>query len=180
MYDTSNYNFTKGDIGEEIGRRFLERKGYILYAPMKKEAHPFDRIAIKWDMKPMALDFKTYPSRLYYPDTGINYNHYLKYKEYPHDFYIFFIDEIRKKMYGNKFSELLKTITIANNIYPLIQSGKKGKKIYFPLDNMELYATLSPQTCKKLEKVSNSKHYVVNKTPKKFNIKWKENKSWIK
>ena len=103
------YNFKKGDIGESLIRKYLLSKGYFLYDNSNEGPHPCDNIATKWDMNFRPLDIKTYPRRCYYADTGINYSHFLTYFEANKDipFYIIFVDDISKKVYGNKLTNLL-------------------------------------------------------------------------
>lgn len=176
--DISKYNFEKGNFGEYLVRRALRKKGYMLASFEEGAAHPCDNIVSKWDMQFRALDIKTYPRRFYYPDTGINYDHYEKYLKSPNPFYLIFVDDIEKKIYGNSLCELNKRISVNGIIYPFMYGNGENKKMYFPLQSMELYTNLRDDTCEELRKLSNSNYYGKNKHPKKFDINWKKNVSW--
>jgi len=177
--DISEYNFEKGDIGEELVRRALRKKNYMLAFFEPGQAHPCDNIVTKWNMEFRALDIKTYPRRFYYPDTGINYSHYLKYIKIKDPFYLIFVDDIEKKVYGNSLFELNKKTTVNEVSYPFMQGSGDKKRIYFPLQNMEFYFGLPDDFCKELRGKSGGSYYDKNKQPKQFNINWQENKSWI-
>ena len=70
----------KGKIGEDIVRRYLEEKGYVVYKPVTEGAHAFDILAVKDKKTVIIADVKTKARRNYFPDTGINYKHYVEYK----------------------------------------------------------------------------------------------------
>ena len=146
----------KGNLGEEIISRFLERKGYVIYSPETKDkAHAFDRLAIKDKEQIIIAEIKTKARRNKYADTGIdkrNYDQYVKIQnKYNIPVFIFFVDEMLKKVYGNWLSKLIIPIIIEGKQYPLILNNI----IYFPLVNMINIAELSEQQITELKKLSN-------------------------
>ena len=51
--------------------------------------------------------------------------------------FIFFIDEMLKKIYGNFINKLTQEKSINHKKYPSIETARTGKKIiYFPIENM--------------------------------------------
>lgn len=172
----SEYNFEKGDIGEKLVRRALRQKGYMLATFEPGQAHPCDNIVSKWDMQFRALDIKTYPRRSFFPDTGINYSHYEKYIKSLNVFYLIFVDEIEKKVYGNKLEELDKQVFVNGLQYPYFDGHGDKRKVYFPLQSMEFYSNLSDDFCNELRKISTSSYKKTK--PKQFNINWQINESW--
>lgn len=152
----------KGTIGEQIVHAHLEKNGYIVYSPSTEGAHAFDRLAVRNKKDIIIAECKTKARRNYFPDTGIDCRHYDEYKyiENLHNIpvYIFFVDEMVKKVYGNELSileEPRKVKYVLNGTqrekhYPLVQGGI----IYFPIVAMEDIATLSASDCSKLISVS--------------------------
>jgi len=94
--DTKQYK--KGQMGEEIIREFLEKKGWIVYFPFtKNKAHYFDILATKNKEKVIAVDVKTKARLNKWAAQGINlksYNEYMKFIEKNKiPFYLIFIDD---------------------------------------------------------------------------------------
>lgn len=161
--DSSNWNnklsVLKGNFGECIVTDYLISKGYIPYRPDAPGAHPFDRLCASKDKKHIFIaEIKTKPARTYYPDTGINVGHYKDYlniqNKYGIDVFLFFVDQDKKRIYGNKLAELVKRIEVFHNnkklIYPLEQCGI----IYFPLKLMIDIWQLDSDECLKLNELS--------------------------
>ena len=70
----------KGEIGEQIIREYLEKKGWIVYFPFTKDkAHAFDILATKNKEKVFALDVKTKARLNNWPAQGINIKSYKEY-----------------------------------------------------------------------------------------------------
>lgn len=139
-----NNSLLRRNVGEKIVDRELSKRFY-LYSPNFPGSHPLDRIAIAkkgnyFENKCFLYDVKTKPRRLNYPDTGIDFQHYNKYKQISElnklDFFLFFVDEYVKEIYGNYIKKLSEpfTFTYKNKKldYPLIDSGI----IYFSLKKM--------------------------------------------
>ena len=70
----------KGNIGEDIVEKYIEKLGYIIYKPVTEKAHPFDRLCVRNKTEIFVAEIKTKPKRKYYPDTGFNYKHYKDYE----------------------------------------------------------------------------------------------------
>ena len=129
----------KGNAGEEIVKKFLKDKEYILYFPTNGP-HAFDMLAIKEKKEIFIAEVKAQARRNKYPDTGITKKHYDEYNyitdKYNIPFFIFFVDEMLREVYGNWLKELKKPIVVNSISYPLIQAGSTGIRIYFPLQVM--------------------------------------------
>lgn len=142
----------KGNIGEEIVKTYLEGKGYILYNPTTPGAHVFDNLATKDKTNIFVVEVKTKPRRLYYKDTGINYSHFKTYQEVAekHNLkvFIFFVDDIEEKIYGNELQNLTKSYYEKGKHYPLYEPH--SKIIYFPLANMVDIANLNEMQIKQI------------------------------
>jgi len=73
----------KGKIGEDIIRKYLEEKGWVVYFPFtKNKAHYFDMLATKDKEKVIAIDVKTKARFNKWNAQGINiksYNEYLNF-----------------------------------------------------------------------------------------------------
>jgi len=104
----------KGDFGEKIVRNYLEGKGFIIYEPLTDGAHSFDKLAIKNKRTIVIAEVKSKARMNFYNATGIDIKHFKEYKfigeKYNLPVYLFFVDEMLGKIYGNKLSELLKPV----------------------------------------------------------------------
>jgi len=100
----------KGDIGENIVRKYLEKQGYIVYQPKTKGAHYFDMLATKNKQEVIALDVKTKARLNIAAATGIDLKHYEDYKRLANTtqmpFYIYFVDEMEGKVYKQLLHKL--------------------------------------------------------------------------
>ena len=149
----------KGVLGETIIDRYLKSKNLIPYQAVYDGAHPFDRIIASPDKKNIYLaDAKTKARRTYYPDTGININHYMQY-EYLMDKYnirvfLFFVDEWQKKVYGNFLDLLQEEVLINHNGKDIKYPFKQGRIIYFPLTSMRDICELEDLEAEKLKQLS--------------------------
>jgi hypothetical protein len=97
----------KGTLGEQIGEAWLRKRGFHVYRPSDLEqAHPVDRIAIApGAMNALICDMKSKPVRTKYDDTGIDLEHWHRYRMLSeiHQMraLLVFIDEDLAKVYGN-------------------------------------------------------------------------------
>jgi hypothetical protein len=164
MFQNSNRN-QKGEIGEKIIRQRLEAKGYVVYRPVTEAAHAFDMMAIKDKTKAIALDVKTKSARRAFPDTGVDFNHFELYKAFAErhliDFWIVFVDDLNKRIYGNTLAELELPAPIEHNgrilHYPRNEAAKDGKLIrYWPLVRMLNFGTLPDQVAENLTSLTRS------------------------
>lgn len=158
----------KGTVGEAEVDKYLKSKGIIPYSPASGVAHPFDRLCATVDKKKIFIaECKAKASRTYYPDTGINLKSYNEYKyildTYGIDIWLFFVDEYKRKIYGNLLTELSKEIVIKHGSkaikYPLVQKSTYGTEIiYFPLHSMKPVCDISEKAVAELKRLS-SRNY---------------------
>lgn len=145
----------KGNIGEGIIRQFLEEKGYIVYEPVTRGPHGFDKLAVRNKKDVLIAECKTKAKRTYYDDTGIDLRHYKEYKyvyeKHQIDVFLFFVDEHLAEVYGH----FLRVLEKPNGSYPLIQNNI----IYFPMANMcRNICKLTPEQVESL-KVYSKRNY---------------------
>lgn len=142
--ETTQVNFNvalaKGEIGEQIVWRWLEKHGFIIYKHHTEGAHLFDAIAIKNKADCIAIDVKSKARRNHFPDTGVDERLYAQYKQFQiqHSitFWVVFVDEMQGTIYGNSLDKLDAPITMGSDSYPLIEHGIR----FWPLKNMvEIY-----------------------------------------
>lgn len=146
----------KGNLGEKLIKKYLEKKGCIVYKPITDGAHYFDYLATKDNKKIYIVEVKTKPRRKYYSDTGVDIKHYKIYKKIKEEhnlkLFIYFVDEIKGTIYGNELNELCKEVE--DKRYPMKQKGI----IYFHLDNMIELAKLTKEDIAEIKKY-NSANY---------------------
>lgn len=163
--ETKQINFNqlqttqKGKIGENIVRKWLEDKGWIIYEAVTEKAHAFDKLAIKDKNQMVLVEVKTKARRTYYPDTGIDIRSYESYKllseKHNLPVWLFFVDEMIGEIYGNKLSFLEEKVkTSDGREYPL----KQGGIIYFPLERMYKIAVLDTNKVLEIKKL-NTRNY---------------------
>jgi len=149
----------KGDIGERIINDWLEENNLIVYEPVTGGAHGFDRLVSKGKKQLVIVEIKTKAKRNYFPDTGIDYKHYSKYKEISkkHNLtvLIFFIDEMLGQIYFGRLSELDMPNEYYYNgkyySYPKVET-KKQKIIYFYQPNMKVIKSLKKEEIDAIKK----------------------------
>ena len=131
----------KGAVGEMIVRRNLEGKGWVIYEPVTDGAHCFDMMGIKDKKTAIALDVKAKARMNKWPATGINQQHFDEYQHFSlrHNmpFWVVFVDEAQRTIYGNTIQELEKERIVNGQVYPFQIETKYGKKIrLWPLASM--------------------------------------------
>lgn len=121
----------KGEIGEQIMREYLEKKGWIVYFPFtKNKAHYFDLLATKDKEKVFAMDVKTKARFNKWPAQGINikafneYSHFQEQAKIP--FYLVFIDDKNGDVHLAEITELKNSFNPAPHL------------IAWPLSEMKL------------------------------------------
>lgn len=159
----SNFKFQKalkkGSIGEGIIRRLLEQKGWVVYQPSTEGAHSFDMMAILKKKTAVAIDVKTKARMNYLPATGVDMKHFLEYRAFSirHQmpFYIVFVDEMERKIYGNQLGVLEEKRIVNNVYYPYMMHTKQGKDIrVWPLEAMRPIAPLPDDEALYLESLN--------------------------
>lgn len=136
----------KGTFGEEIAKKYLEKKGFVVYVPITETAHGFDSLAVKNKKTIIVVEVKSKACRKYYPDTGINIKHYNEYKyisdRHSLPVWLFFIDESLGEIYGNTLFELSIHREIVHHNKLIVYPLRQGMLIYFPLICMKKIADL--------------------------------------
>lgn len=156
----SNIQFRKGNLGEKFVRERLERAGYIVYCPVTDGAHAFDMMAINKKLTTIALDIKTKAHRTRFPDTGVDRKHFDIYQKFSIEhrmpFFLFFVDENAKKIYGNRLDLLEQYSTVGNRAYPRDEKdGRSGKIIrYWPVNRMTVWAEITDLEAQELRDMS--------------------------
>jgi len=111
----------KGDIGEEIVKKYLQNRGWIIYKPITDGAHPFDMFCSRNKTEFMALDVKTKARLNNWAATGIDIRHYNDYKTLTEtldiDFYLFFVDDKVGTVHCQQLSKLPEPFKVTKYIY---------------------------------------------------------------
>ena len=163
----------KGDYAEELIEEFFIKNNYEVYSPSGKQAHLFDGIAIKKEFdgeyKTIYFDVKSKAARNLYPDTGVDYKHYIHYQDisvkFNTTFLIIFVDEELGKIYFQNIKKyMMPGDQKANKVYydqeeiryPKFENNedKNEKYIYFSLETMGLIKELSEEEINKLKAFS--------------------------
>ena len=148
----------KGNVGERLVRDYLERRGFIVYEPQTEGAHGFDKLAIINKRQAIIVECKSKARRNKYADTGINIKHLNEYQyiseKHNLPVFIFFVDEMLGKIYGNTLKELLIPRTVDGKQYPSEENGI----IYFPLINTKDICAISNQDAETMKSHSTRTH----------------------
>lgn len=140
----------KGAVGEGVVRRILEARGWVVYQPMTEGAHHFDMLCIKNKRAAIAVDIKAKARMNKYPATGVNQAHFEEYKRFSDrhlmPFWIVFVDEGQRAIYGNAIEELEKARTEGGISYPWVMTPRAGKPLrLWPLSAMLPIASISEE-----------------------------------
>jgi len=146
----------KGNLGEMIVDGYLIERGYIPYSPAEIGSHAFDRLAVKDKKDIVIAEVKTKARLNKFNATGFNIEHYKDYKlisnKYNIPIFVFFVDEMLKRVYGNFLSELDKTI-VDDLEYP--NTNKIKGIILFSLKSMRFIKDLTDNEITELKRLSN-------------------------
>jgi hypothetical protein len=144
----------KGEIGEQIVRDHLEKRGWVVYKPFTPGAHCFDILCIKDKKQAIALDVKAKSRLNKFPATGINQSHFEEYKAFSEKhsmpFWVVFVDEMQQTVYGNCISELEKPRNVDGNVYPFVMPANGRQVRLWPLVAMKTIAKLDHMEAEKL------------------------------
>jgi len=152
----------KGNIGEQIVNDYLASKGLIVYEPITNRAHGFDRLVSKGKEKLVIVEIKTKAKRNAYPDTGIDYRHYLEYKaiskKHNLPVWLFFVDEMLGEIYGSTIETLEQPNCYEFNgktlSYPMVKQHKNSKIIYFYQPQMKTISKLTHEQIQNIKEFS--------------------------
>lgn len=145
----------KGALGEAVVRRILEANGWVVYQPMTEGAHHFDMLCIKNKRSAAAFDIKAKARMNKFPCTGVNQTHFEEYQRFSEKhlmpFWIVFVDEAMRSIYGNTIEELEKPRQEGNITYPWVMGSKSGTKLrLWPLSAMKTIAAITEEESKSL------------------------------
>lgn len=150
----------KGEIGEQIIKQYLEGNGWVVYQPTTDGAHCFDMLSIKDKKTAIALDVKAKARLNFLPATGIDQRHFEEYKLFSNKhlmpFWVVFVDEMQKSIYGQEIAELEKKRIVDGVEYPKLIS--KGRIRIWPLIAMKDIASLDDKQIEQL-KEHNQRNY---------------------
>jgi len=150
----------KGNVGEALIDEFLLANNIIPYSPVGDQSHDFDRVCVSkktgdW----VVVEVKTKRRRDNWDDTGVDIPIYERYAAVQKDqgvkIYIFFVDDLLKKVYGNWLDELMKPVQIEKGRKTYYWPLKWEGIMYFHLDNMIDAFDLTDQVVEKLNRLSN-------------------------
>ena len=142
----------KGELGEEIIRKRLEERGWIVYFPFtKNKPHYFDMLATMNKEKVIAIDVKTKARLNKIPAQGIdkkNYDQYIRFAKATNvPFWIVFIDEMTGDVHTAELMKLKNPIELCG-----------GKIIAWRVDDMKKIMELTEDQ-KQLLRSYNQRNY---------------------
>lgn len=150
----------KGNIGEEIIRNMLRKKGYVIYEPVDNAPHLIDIFCHHSQKDLICIEVKTKRRRANWEDTGFETRHYKEYirllENHRLDTFIAFVDDFEECIYGQKLSHLMQ---FANEY--------KGQ-VYFSLQEMKFIHRLTDRQLNDLKKLT-TERYDYSKVKKFFN-----------
>jgi len=144
----------KGDLGEDMVKEFLHKKGFVLYKPITNGSHKVDYFCHSGnEKKVICAEAKTKRRMAVRPATGFNINcheHYAELlKKYNIKTFVFFIDDFERCIYGQWLH--------------LLGNGQKyGNVIVWPLDKMKLIRDLTQHEINKISEFSTIKYDYTN------------------
>jgi hypothetical protein len=151
----------KGNVGEQIVRAHLESRGWVVYQPITDGPHCFDMLSIRDKRSAIALDVKAKARLNRYPATGINQKHFEEYaafsEKHKMPFWLVFVDEMERQVYGNTLQELEIPREVEGVIYPAVMPWRPAIRIW-PLAAMKVIANLDDSHCKELVALSQRRH----------------------
>jgi len=153
----------KGSVGERIIKQWLEAKRFVVYQPTTDGAHAFDMLAIRDKTTTIALDVKSKAAMNKLPATGVNYRVFEEYqawsKKHSIPFWLMFVDEGRREIYGNWISKLEEPRVVGSIRYPYDMRTHSGTKLrLWPLSAMEIVAQLEKKDVNDLA-IHNQRNY---------------------
>ena len=143
-----NVALEKGALGESVVRQILEASGWVVYQPMTSGPHQFDMMCIKNKRSAVAFDIKAKARMNKFPCTGVNQKHFEEYKRFSQrhlmPFWIVFVDEGMRSIYGNTIDELEKPRVEGGISYPWTPNWRSALRLW-PLSAMRTIADISPE-----------------------------------
>lgn len=111
----------KGELGEQIVREWLEKRGWVVYFPFTKDrAHYFDMFATKNKEQAVAIDVKTKARFNNFAAQGIDLRAYKQYMNFVEKtkvkFYVVFVDDKCGDVHACEIAKMTKCIHVGQNI----------------------------------------------------------------
>ena len=136
----------KGSIAEQYVVDLLSTRGWHVYRYAQDTSHPIDLLAITERRELVAVEVKCKPARVYYPDTGMDYNDYLAYHKLSADLgipvLVLFVDYESCRVMGNYLDKLSEPIVVVDNGRELVYPWVVDKYVYCPLCVLEIWAEI--------------------------------------
>jgi len=155
----------KGNVGEQIVKSSLEKRGFVVYKCITKKAHAFDFLAVKNKKIFIVAEIKSKARLNNFRATGIDVRHCNEYltvmKEMKTDIILFFVDEHPKeeRVYCQKLTKLMEKKVISGIEYPNTKIAKNI--ILFSLEDMVEVKKLDPEELRIL-KLYSHRNYQYN------------------
>ena len=140
----------KGELGEDIIRKYLEQKGWIVYFPFtKNKAHAFDMLCTYKKEKVIAIDVKTKARLNKYAAQGIDirsYNEYMFFKKTMNIiFLLVFVDDKNGDVHAFEIGKEMENFQI-------------GKIIFWYLKDMKFLFNIGKEKIEELSKFDQRKY----------------------
>lgn len=148
----------KGAVGERVCRLRLERQGWVVYQPITEGSHAFDMLAIQNKARAVAIDVKAKARLNKWRATGINQKHFETYQAFSQahlmPFWLFFVDEHERKIYGNCLEALEQPVDIDGRTWPAVMTFAGVPTRVWHLDQMITISDLDEMTATELSTLS--------------------------
>jgi hypothetical protein len=146
----------KGKYAEQLVDDWMADKLYYKWKPEDGQ-HLIDRAYCLPNGEPFWADIKAQARMNNWEETGIKTNHWLTYKQFP-KVYLFFVDEMLGKVYGNWLHVLEEPRTVFGIVYPITRNiilrGRPEKRRMYPLCAMNDLFILNQTHINKLKELS--------------------------
>jgi hypothetical protein len=147
----------KGAIGEALIQSILEKRGWVVYKPITDGAHAFDMLSIRDKKAAVAIDVKTKPRLNKWNATGVNQSHFVEYQKFSQKhnmpFWIIFVDEGLRRIYGNDLEELEKPRRVDGFSFPAIMDWQPQVRIW-SLESMKIIGGIKEDLAEEISSFS--------------------------
>lgn len=129
---------------------------------MTDGAHAFDMLAIQNKERAVAIDVKAKARLNNWRATGINQRHFETYQAFSirHSmpFWLFFVDECERKIYGNRLDEIEKPKAYDGGLWPQVKRFRGVETRVWHLDQMLIIADIDEAIAAELAAHSQRSH----------------------
>ena len=153
----------KGNLGEDIVKKFLEGKGLVVYKPVTDKAHSFDMLAICDKRAVMIAEVKSKTLMNFSKCTGFNYSTFLDYcyisNKHKIPVFVFFVDEKLAEIYGNWLHELEKPAEHEGRRFPYNMTTRWGQELrLYHYNSMRHIADIAKEEAELLKNLTYSSY----------------------